>query len=210
MDMSERSEIANLVDKISTSACERSFRIFFDRYYTRLFELALFYTKNQALAEEVISDVFLKVWNQRRQLQDISNIQAYLFVAVKRQALNSLRNLKTLPLFVHDLEHQTIIESRTPENILLGDDMLKAICQSVENLPEKCRMVYKLVKEEGLKYKEVAHLLDISEKTVEMHIGHALKKIRQDLVLLQKEPPVFPLKTSIGSALLWLITLLFF
>lgn len=208
--MSGRIEIACLVKKISTLDCERSFRLFFDRYYAHLFELALYYTKNQALAEEVISDVFLKVWNQRKQLNEISNIQAYLFVAVKRQSLNAQRNTKTLPLFVHDLEHQTIVESRTPENILFGDDMLRAISQSIENLPQKCRMVYKLVKEEGLKYKEAAHLLDISEKTVEMHIGHALKKIRQDLELLQKEPPEFPLKASIGSALLWLITLLFF
>lgn len=208
--MTERNEIACLVKKIATSDCERSFRLFFDRYYAQLFELALYYTENQALAEEVISDVFLKIWNQRKQLKDISNIQTYLFVAVKRQSLNSLRNKKGVPLFVHDLDHQTIVEYRTPEDILFGDDMLKAISQSVENLPEKCRMVYKLVKEEGLKYKEVAHLLDISEKTVEMHIGHALKKIRQDLELLQKEPPKFPLKASIGSALLWLITLLFF
>jgi RNA polymerase sigma-70 factor (ECF subfamily) len=210
MDMSERSEIANLVDKISSSDCERSFRMFFDRYYAHLFELALYYTKNQALAEEVISDVFLKVWNQRKQLNKVSNIQAYLFVAVKRQSLNTQRSIKSLPLFVHDLEHQTIVETQTPEDILFGDDMLKAISQSIENLPEKCRMVFKLVKEEGLKYKEVAHLLDISEKTVEMHIGHALKKIRLDLEFLQKEPPEFPLKTSSGSALLWLITLLFF
>lgn len=207
--MSERDEIANLVRKISNSDCERSFRIFFDQFYAHLFEMALYYNKNQALAEEVISDVFLKVWNQRKQLKDINNIEAYLFVAVKRQSLNCLRNTKILPLFIHDLEHQTFVESRTPENILFGDDMLKTICQSVENLPERCRMVYKLVKEEGLKYKEVAQLLELSEKTVEMHVGHALKKIRQDLELLQKEPPVFPLKSLIGSALLWLITLLF-
>lgn len=208
--MSEPNGIASLVRRISTSDCERSFRKFFDQQYAHLFELAFYYTENQALAEEVISDVFLKVWRQRKRLQDISNIQAYLFVAVKRQSLNSLRTTKTLPLFVHDLEHQTIVESCTPENILFGDDMLKAISQSIENLPKKCRMVYKLVKEEGLKYKEVALLLDISEKTVEMHIGHALKKIRQDLEFLQKEPPAFPLKASIGSALLWLMILLFF
>ena len=205
--MREGSDIASLVRKISSTDCERSFRRFFDHFYPRLFELALYYTKNQALAEEVISDVFLKVWHQRKQLEDINNIQAYLLVAVKRQSLNCLRNTNALPLFVHDLEHQIIVESRTPENILFREDMLKAIGQSIEHLPEKCRLVYKLVKEEELKYKEVAHLLDLSEKTVEMHVGHALKKIRQDMEQLGKESQPHPLNAMIRTALLGLITL---
>ncbi|MEQ9441777.1 MAG: RNA polymerase sigma-70 factor [Cyclobacteriaceae bacterium] len=197
-----------LITKISRYSCESSFRIFFDRFYPRLFELALYYTKNQAVAEEVVSDVFLKVWTNRKHLEEVRDVKAYLFVAIKRQSLNALRSTTSVSLFVHDLEHHTIIESRTPENILFSQEMLDAIGQSIQNLPEKCQLVYRLVKEEKLKYKAVADLLHISEKTVEMHVGNALKKIREDLKHFQREP--HPAKPIIKSAFLGLLALLSF
>jgi RNA polymerase sigma-70 factor (ECF subfamily) len=205
--MSEEEKISGLVHKISISDCENSFRRFFDHFYPRLFELALYYTKNQNLAEEVVSDVFLKVWRQRKHLTTIKNIKAYLFVAIQRQSLNGRRNTQIFPVFTHGLEYHIIIESRTPENILFTEEMLKAIEHAVQNLPERCRLVYKLVKEEQLKYKEVARLLNISEKTVEMHIGNALKRIREDLASLETESR--HLNSVIKSAFLALLALLF-
>lgn len=206
--MSKEDNISNLIKKISASDCESSFRRFFDHLYPSVFALAVYYTKNQVLAEEVVSDVFLKVWKQRKQLEEIRDIQAYLFTAAKRQSLNCMRNTRSVPLFVHDLEHHVIVEYRTPESILFSEETLKAVSQSVQNLPEKCRLVYKLVKEERLTYKEVAHLLNISEKTVEMHVGIALKKIREALEQLENEPRY--IKSIIKSALLVLLALFFF
>lgn len=204
--MCKEDDIPDLMKKISGEDCENSFRRFFDHFYPSLFALASYYTKNQFLAEEVVSDVFLKVWKQRKHLEEIKNVQAYLLVAVKRQSLNYLRNTRYAPLFIHDLEHQIIVEPRTPENILFSQDMLRAVSQSVQNLPEKCRLVYKLVKEEQRTYREVADLLQISEKTVEMHVGHALKKIREDLQQQKNEP--HPLKSMIRSAFPGLLALL--
>lgn len=204
--MSKEDNIPNLIKKISGANCESSFRRFFNHFYPKLFELALYYTKNQALAEEVVSDVFLKVWKQRKHLEEVRDMQVYLLVAVKRQSLNQVRNTRSTPLFIHDLEHHIIVESCTPENILFSQELLKVVSQSIQNLPEKCRLVYKLVKEEQLKYKEVADLLNISEKTVEMHVGHALKKIREDLKQFENEP--YPIKFMIKSALLGLLALL--
>lgn len=205
--MSEEEKISVLVHKILMSDCENAFRRFFDHFYPSSFELALYYTKNQSMAEEVVSDVFLKVWKQRKHLTAIKDIKAYLFVAIQRQSLNGRRNTQILPVFTHGLEYHIIIESRTPESILFTEEMLKAIGHAVQNLPERCRLVYKLVKEEQLKYKEVAHLLNISEKTVEMHIGNALKKIREDLASLETESR--HLKSVIKSAFLALLVLLF-
>lgn len=203
--MSKEEDIPDLIKKISGADCENSFRRFFNHFYSSLFALASYYTKNQFLAEEVVSDVFLKVWKQRKHLEEIRDIQAYLLVAVKRQSLNYLRNTRYAPLFIHDLEHQIIVEPRTPENILFSQDVLKAVSQSVQSLPEKCRLVYKFVKEEQRTYKEVADLLQISEKTVEMHVGHALKKIREDLE--QQKNESYPLKSMIKSAFSGLIAL---
>lgn len=179
--MNSAVNIPNLIKKISRENCESSFKIIFNHFYPRLFELALYFTKNQVLAEEVVSDVFLKVWKQRKDLEKIRDLQAYLLVAVKRQSLNFLRDNKFAPLSIHNLEHHLLIESLTPENIMSNQEMVDTVRQSIQSLPEKCRLVFKMVKEEHRKYKEVAELLNISEKTVETHMGYALKKIRQDL-----------------------------
>ncbi len=204
--MSQEDTIPDLLKKIARVSCESAFRKFFNHFYPRLFEIALYYTKNQALAEEVVSDVFLKVWTQRKHLEGIRDVKGYLFVAVKRQSLNYVRSIRSVPLFVHDLEHHSIVESRTPESILFNQETLEAINRSIQNLPEKCRLVYKLVKEEKLTYKEVADLLHISRKTVEMHVGNALKKIRRDLEQHDSEPPA--VNTTIKSAFLGLLALL--
>jgi RNA polymerase sigma-70 factor (family 1) len=206
--MSNDENIRALILKISKENCERSFRIFFDHFYNRLFSLALHFTKNQVTAEEVVSDVFLKIWKQRDTLQDIQNLRAYLFIAIKRQSLNALRKSRVMTLYTDELEHFLIIETHTPENILFRKEMLKTISQTIQTLPEKCKLVYLLVKEERLKYKEVADLLEISEKTVEMHVGNAIKKIRKDLDALDKTPPklISPLK----STLIIFLSLLFF
>lgn len=204
--MSTEDIIFPLIKNIARANCESSFRRFFHHFYPQMFELALYYTKNQALAEEVVSDVFLKVWKQRKRLETISNVKSYLLVAVKRQSLNYMRTTRYTPLFAHDLEQLTIIDGRTPENILLSDEMLEVVSQSIQNLPEKCRLVFKLVKEEKLKYKEVAELLNISEKTVDMHIGKALKRIREDLEQHTNEP--YPLRTLVKAIFPALLILL--
>ena len=186
--MEAKDPVPNLLKKIAREDCENAFRSFFDHFYPRLFELALYYTKNSSLAEEAVSDVFLKVWTNRQHLDRISDIQAYLFIAVKRQSLNYLRRIPSVPfLNVHDQKHNYSIDDRNPESILVSQEMLQAVSRSIQRLPEKCQLVFKLVKEENLKYKEVAHLLQISEKTVEMHVGNALKKIRNDLKRLENE-----------------------
>ena len=207
--MDTKNPIPGLLKKIAREDCESSFRNFFDRFYPRLFELALYYTKNQALAEEVVSDVFLKVWTNRQHLEKISDIKAYLFIAVKRQSLNYLRRIPSAPfLNVYDQKLSHSIDYRNPENIMVSQEMLQAFSASIHRLPEKCRLVFKLVKEEKLKYREVAHLLQISEKTVEMHVGNALKKLRKDLEHIERDPSV--VKATIKSAILGLFVLLSF
>ena len=205
--MDVKVSIPNLLRKVAREDCENSFRTIFNHFYPRLFELAQYYTKNQSLAEDAVSDVFLKVWINRRSLEEVKDIRAYLFIAVKRQSLNYLRRKPSVPfLNVHDQKLSHSIDYRNPENILVSQEMLQAVSKSIQRLPKRCRLVFKLVKEEKIKYREVARLLDISEKTVEMHVGNALKKIRKDLEHLESEPPVVKatIKSAILGALVWL------
>ncbi len=205
--MPSEKSISTFVKDISQNDCEVSFRKFFNHFHPRLYELALYYTKNHLSAEEVVSDVFLKIWKQRARLNTIQNISAYLLVTTKNQSLNYLRHTKHTPNFVYDLDYQSALEAYTPESILLKQELLEAINLSIQKLPERCRLAYKMVKEERLKYKEVAQLMNISEKTVEMHVGNALKKIWLAVENFQQEPQ--STNSNIRSTLLSILILLF-
>ncbi|GAB3645660.1 RNA polymerase sigma-70 factor [Echinicola sediminis] len=187
--MIDKKNCKRLITKISDEGCERSFKELFDIYFSTLFEISLFYLKHPMVAEEVVSDLFLKLWVNRTKLKDINDPSQYLFVATKRQALNHLRSKKGIDsLYIHDLDHKVFVDPITPEDSIFSREELNSINTCIENLPEKCKLVFKLVKEDGMKYKEVATLLDLSEKTVEMHVSNALKKLRSDLIKTKDQP----------------------
>lgn len=174
-------DVSKWVQKVAQEDCERSFRALYDHFFSRMFELANFYLKNHPSAGEVVGDVFFKCWKQRQSLGEIHNLQSYLLVSVKQQSLNYLRADRRNPLYISDIESETRLELNTPEHELLKHELLLYVQKAIDALPEKCRLVFKLVKEDKLKYKEVAHLLAISEKTVEMQMGIALKRIKESL-----------------------------
>ncbi|AKP51598.1 RNA polymerase sigma factor [Cyclobacterium amurskyense] len=170
-----------LIKAIAIYNCERSFREFFNIFYPELFETSVYYVKNNLIAEEIVSELFVKLWLKRNSLTEIKNIEAYLFISIKRLSLNYLRQKKTPQLYLNDIDTELCVNLRNPEDQMLSEEELLKIKNAIENLPEKCRLVFLLVKENGLKYKEVASTLDISEKMVEKHISTALKKLRKEL-----------------------------
>ena len=130
-------------------------------------------------AEEVVSDFFIAIWQRRASLRSIENPRLYFFVGVKNVALNKLTSKKRHQL-PHDLEWQTSLKSVffNPEELMLSAEIVKKVMKAVNELPPKCKIIFKLVKEEGLKYAEVAKLLDISVKTVEAQMAIALRRIK--------------------------------
>jgi RNA polymerase sigma-70 factor (family 1) len=174
-------DLKKWVQKVAEEDCERSFRSLYDHFFPRMYELANFYLKNHPSAGEVVGDVFYKCWKQRQSLGEIRNLQSYLMVSVKQQSLNYLRADRRNPLYISEVECDSRLELNTPENELLNHELLEYLQKAIDALPEKCRLIFKFVKEDKLKYKEVAHLLGISEKTVEMQMGIALKRIKESL-----------------------------
>lgn len=161
---------------------ERAFKDFFDRYYGRLFDAALFFTRDRFSAEEVVSSVFIKFWNNRHVPYDAEGLNAYLYTAVKRQSLNYLRNNKKHNhQQIEEIRSEIFVEAKMPDQEIISVEFLNALNLAIEKLPFKCRLVYQMVKEDGMKYKEVASAMNISVKAVEMHIGKALKRIRSEL-----------------------------
>jgi len=183
--------IRKLAERIARQDDEKAFRQLFEHFYPGLNDFAFYFVKTKANAEEVVTDVFVKVWQNRKKLTSIVNVKAYLFTITKREALNYIRNNKLNERLFIQIDDQMKFISKNPEHEYLTNELLLIISNSINNLPEKCRLVFRLVKENGLKYKEVASMLDITEKAVEMHISKALKRIKRSLDTYQdKKDPV--------------------
>ena len=157
-----------------------AFTEIYNRYWDKLLSVAVNRLLIEMEAEECVQDVFISMWQRRTSLVLKYSLSTYLWVAVKYQVINRLssrnakRNLKTTVL----KDEHTVAAA---DEVLLERELKALIEQSVQELPEKCAMVFRLSREEGKSNKEIARALDISEKTVEGHITRAIKHIRTNL-----------------------------
>ncbi|MBC8153930.1 MAG: RNA polymerase sigma-70 factor [Bacteroidetes bacterium] len=172
-------QIEDWLDRIATLNDERAFRSLFNLFYPELIRFALFYVNVRESAEEIVQDVFLKIWQIRANLLAIKAFRAYLFTATRNQCLNYLQ--KTGRPFVVGLnyvsEDDLVSTTENPQQELERMDMQQQIDTAINTLPPQCRLIFQLVKEQGLSYKEVATLLTISPRTVEAQIAIALRKL---------------------------------
>ena len=168
-----------LLRKISEDD-EIALRTLFDVYYQKLFHLALYFLKSKELAEEATSDVFFILWKRRKALAEIDDIEKYLYTSTKNQALHYIRRSPIQDNDVLDLYAVNVLsDGNTPEEILMNQEYQVLIQNAINSLPEKCREVFRLYLSDRLKHKEIARLLNISEKTVEAHITSAYKRISE-------------------------------
>ena len=159
---------------------ETAFRVFFETYSRRLFHLAYYYLNSRELAEEAVLDVFTVVWQKRETLAHVKEPGPYLYVAVKNQALHYIRRgyvQEKEPYSLYEIE--LIPDSDSPERKLLDEEYRVLVQQAVDSLPPKCKEVFRLVLSDKLKNREIADLLGISEKTVNIHIAKAYRRIGQ-------------------------------
>ena len=171
-----------LQERIALFNDEVAFKQLFKHYYTALLRFAIAITKEKEPAEEIVGDQFVNIWNKRSSITNISNLKLYLYIAVRNRCLNFIRrngNLYTItPEQTGTAFHDVTPD---PENIMIASELLQAVNKAILELPPKCREVYTLVKEDGLSYKEVAELLNISPRTVENHIATAVRKLAASL-----------------------------
>ena len=171
-------EIRLLQKRIAFDHDTRAFGQLYIEFMPRLLQFAQSIIKSKELAEEIVSDVFIKIWQHREHLKRIENFKLYLFVTTKNTALNYLsRHFRKEDLSLDDIQvtHSTV--HYNPEQILITTELLNRINSAISVLPSRCKLIFKLAKEEGLKYNEIAHLLNISVKTIDSQMAIAIKKI---------------------------------
>lgn len=154
------------------------FEKFFRDYYKMLCDFANKYLKDSDLSEEVVQDIFYQIWKKRNEINIKSSLKSYLFTSVKNNCLQHIR--------VHnlDLKYENYYkthysdESIDPSDELRAKELNEIILKALNSLPEKCRQIFEMSRNEGLKYHEIADHLSISIKTVEANMGKALKHFR--------------------------------
>jgi RNA polymerase sigma-70 factor (family 1) len=180
--------IKQLVKRISYEEDERAFKQFFELFAGRLYQFSFSFIKNKSVAEEAVSDVFFKVWLNRTELVNIENVKAYLFKATYNTSLNYLDEIKRKrAISLEDVEVDLSIDHICPETELINKELKELIEKAIEDLPPRCKIIYKMAKVEQMKYKEIGELLEISVKTINHQLSIAMKKIGEAIKAYLKD-----------------------
>lgn len=167
---------------------QKKFRQLMELTSDDLLCFAIGFLKNKEVAEEIVSDVYVKIWNNRTQLESILNLKSYLFICVRNGCLSYLRKVKNEKIIsIDSVSEFQFVQVEGPENDLIEKEKIEQIYAAIETLPCKCKMAFTLAKISGLKYKEIAEVLGITEKTVNNHLVLAVKKITETLKIGKKE-----------------------
>ncbi len=171
---------SELIRRISSDD-KFAFEILFKKYYADLVRFSFHMTKSIEVSEDIVQDVFIKVWEGRKNLDPKRSIKIYLYRAVKNQTLNYLKHLKfeSFSGIVEDFEN--VSDESNPEMDLYYSELEKIVQEAIQHLPERCRLIFLLHRQNGLTYSEIAQILGLSIKTIEAQMGHALKVLKKIL-----------------------------
>ena len=160
---------------------ERAFTELFDAYYRQLGEYVYKLTESIEVTEEIVQDVFIKIWLKREALPELDNFSYYLFILSKNQTLNHLRKKANDKVRQLEWLKQFEEEAYMPDDTPVIEEYRSLIDDAIEKLPPQQKKVYKMSREERLKHEEIAKILNISPETVKKHIKLALRFIKNDL-----------------------------
>lgn len=165
---------------------ERAISEIFERYWHKLLAVALNRLGNLEDAEECVQDVFINLWKIRETLELKYTLYTYLSAAVRYRVLDKM-NQQYRKIRFSDTDFSELSELSSENDAadahLLHLELMDKIDSAVKLLPEKCQIVYRMSRESGFSHKKIAEELSISEKTVEAHLGKAIKDIRKNLTI---------------------------
>ncbi len=165
------------------SVDEQAFELLFREYYSRLCCFANRFISNMPESEEIVQEVFLKIWKRRDELRLDSNLSSYLFKSVQNLCLNFIEHRKIEDNYYEVIEllyKNNDVDFNVYESVLFNE-LQQNIDKAVDSLPDECRKIFRMSRQEGMKYSEIAEKLNISVKTVETQISRALAKLKFEL-----------------------------
>jgi RNA polymerase sigma-70 factor (ECF subfamily) len=174
----------DLLRRIEYEADEAAFREFYLALAPQLLNFAFIYIKSKFIAEEVVNDVFMNLWRSRQHIHEIANLRVYLYVGVRNGVSSYFsRNRDWQHIDIDTVSDVSLGFTADPEQQLITAELRQRIEGAVAGLPPRCRIIFKMIKEDGLKYREVAEILNLSVKTIENQLTIAIRKISAEIYL---------------------------
>jgi RNA polymerase sigma-70 factor, ECF subfamily len=166
---------------------KKAFEALFRKYYLHLRNYAYRITNDINFSEDIVQDLFFNLWSRKELLQKVNSLDSYLRTSVHHGSINYLKtviqkkgiNIESDQFIQFESLHLEILNYQ--RDIATEKELNTAIAKAIESLPEQCRVVFKLSRDLGLKYNDIAQELNISVKTVEKHISHALHFLRNSM-----------------------------
>ena len=143
------------------------------------FRIAYYYVKQEEWSQEIVLDIFLKLWKQRDTLLDVKNIEDYCFILVKNASLNYLEKESKYATIHSDSLPEPQEQSYSPEESLISEELFAIYVKALDRLPERCREIFIRIREEKQSYAQVAEELDISIKTVDAQLQKAVTRLKE-------------------------------
>jgi RNA polymerase sigma-70 factor (ECF subfamily) len=158
---------------------EEAFRFIFSKYVDRNHQTAVYYLRSSALAEEVVQDIFMRIWLKKEELRQVRNFESWLFIISKNYLLNYLEKLATEKKALHSLS-QSLPRSEETTDFRVADHQYEHLLhKAIVSLSPMQKDIYRMAREEQLSYDQIGQKLGISSLTVKTHMGRALRHIRQ-------------------------------
>ena len=174
----ENESIGTLLAQKDETAFEQVFKTHFKRLHAYAFTIL----RDEVEAEEIVQQVFFKLWERNENLSLSGSVSAYLYRAVHNESLNYLKHQKVRSNHQLHVAYSMKNEVEHPAKKVMAGELEKKIHTALNELPEQCRTIFQMSRFDELKYREIADKLGISVKTVENQMGKALKLLREKLV----------------------------
>ncbi len=175
------SEVRKLLRRMKEQDSQTAFHNFYNLTYDRLFRIAYYYTHREEWSQEIVLDVFLKLWEQRSTLPAIQSIEDYCFILTKNASLNYIEKEKRHAPPSSDKLPELDGQAISPEENLISEELFALYVKAIDRLPERCREIFIRIKEEKQSYAQVAEELGISTKTVDAQLQKAVGRLKETI-----------------------------
>jgi RNA polymerase sigma-70 factor (ECF subfamily) len=183
--MFENHSDSKLFDQIKAGDSQ-ALSVLFNKYYQQLCRFVFVFLPENEVVEELVANVFINLWENKNQIVVYSSLKAYLYRSAKNQAISHLRKQKTTVYLIDEYFDLSDKQDTTPEAIYIENELNIEFVRAFQKLPPRAKLAFKLHRFDGLKYVEIAEIMNISVSAVEKNITSALKILHHELVSMTK------------------------
>ncbi|MCK0130818.1 RNA polymerase sigma-70 factor [Flavobacteriaceae bacterium F08102] len=170
----------NLIEKLHRDD-EQALRLLYLHYWSQLYQAAINLVKEKEIAEDIVQDVFINLWQKRAQLEIKTSLKNYLYTSTIYKVYDYFRKNKNAKNLDQLEDFHTVLQLENPESSMMTEELIEFIYGEIDKLPAKCKEVFLLSRDLQLSNSEIALKLNISKRTVEGHISKALAILRLKL-----------------------------